>query len=220
MHSLQEQGDNARVLIMGKKAWPFPIPIVHENKRWHFDTAAGKEEMLNRRIGENELDAIETLRAYVDAQQEYASEDRYDDEVLEYAQKIGSSPGKKDGLYWIGRARLQRRAQSFRAFRADATDYLEGRKPGDPFKGYYYKILVRQGNNPPGGRYDYIIIGHMIGGFAMVAMPADYGSSGIMTFVVNQQGKVFEKDLGKNTRDRVNAMQEYNPDQTWTEVLE
>lgn len=220
MHSLQKQGDNVRVLVIGKRAWPFPIPIVRVNNGWRFDTAAGKEELLNWRIGENELSAIETLRAYVDAQQEYASEDRDGDEVLEYAQKIGSSPGKKDGLYWKVEPGSNDEVSPFGPFVADATDYLEGRKPGDPYKGYYYKILVRQGSNPPGGRYDYIINDHMIGGFAMVAMPADYGSSGIMTFVVNQQGKVFQKDLGKNTRDRVNAMQEYNPDQTWTEVVE
>ncbi len=216
--SLQRQSNDKIVVVIGKLAWPLPIPIVRGKSGWRFDTEEGFEEVLNRRIGGNELNAIGTANAYVAAQVQYASEDRDGDQVLEYAQRLGSSKGKKDGLYWEIAPNSGEESSPFGPFVADAKNYLEGRKPGDPFMGYYFKILTRQGENSPGGRYDYVINGNMIAGFALVAFPADYGSSGIMTFVVSHQGKVYEKDLGENTRFTVNAMHEYNPDETWAEV--
>jgi len=149
---------------------------------------------------------------------EYASKDRDGDQVLEYAQRIGSSKGKRDGLFWEVDPKSGEEPSPFGPYVAEAKNYLKGRKPGDPYKGYYFKVLTRQGVNPPGGRYDYIINGNMIGGFALVAFPADYGSSGIITFVVSHQGKIYEQDLGENTDFAVNGMHEYNPDNTWTEV--
>ncbi len=218
--SLQRQSDDKIVVVIGKLAWPLPIPIVRGKSGWRFDTEEGFEEVLNRRIGENELNAIATAGAYVAAQVEYASEDRDGDEVLEYAQRLGSSKGKRDGLYWKVDPNSGEELSPFGPFLANARDYLEGRKPGDPFKGYYYKLLTRQGENSPGGRYDYIINGNMIAGFALIAFPADYGSSGVITFIVNQQGKVYEKDLGEETRFIANALEVYNPDKTWTEATE
>jgi hypothetical protein len=220
--TLHSQSEEKRVLVIGKLAWPLPVPIVRGKSGWRFDTEEGFEEVLNRRIGENELNAIATAGAYVEAQVEYASKDRDGDEVLEYAQRLGSSKGKRDGLYWEVDQNSGEELSPFGPFVADAGDYLdlEGRKPGDPFKGYYYKVLTRQGENSPGGRYDYIINSNMIAGFALIAFPADYGSSGVMTFIVNQQGKVYEKDLGENTRFIANSLEVYNPDRTWTEVTE
>ncbi len=218
--TLHSQSEEKRVLVIGRNEWPLPFPIVREKSGWRFDTEEGFEEVLNRRIGENELNAIATAGAYVAAQVEYASEDRDGDEVLEYAQRLGSSKGKRDGLFWKVDPASGEELSPFGPFVANAGDYLEGRKAGDPFKGYYYKVKTRQGENPPGGRYDYIINGNMIAGFALIAFPADYGSSGVMTFIVNQQGKVYEKDLGEETRVIANAMQVYNPDRTWTEVTE
>ncbi len=216
--SLQRQSNDKIVVVIGKLAWPLPIPIVRGKSGWRFDTEEGFEEVLNRRVGGNELNAIGTANAYVAAQAQYASEDRDRDQVLEYAHRLGSSKGKKDGLYWEIAPNSGEESSPFGPFVADAKNYLKGRKPGDPFKGYYFKILTRQGENSPGGRYDYVINGNMIAGFALVAFPADYGSSGIMTFLVSHQGKVHEKDLGENTRFTVNAMHEYNPSETWAEV--
>jgi hypothetical protein len=199
--------------------WPFPIPIVKGNAGWHFDTEAGREEIVNRRIGENELATLATVRTYVVAQREYASSDRDGDSVLEYAQKIGSSPGTRDGLYWppgddgeispLGpmAAGAQNIGHNF--------DQKLGAQP-EPFQGYYFQILTQQGKHAPGGKYKYIINGNMIGGFALVAWPAYYGETGIMTFIVNQQGRVYQKDLGLQTAKIAAAMKEYNPDMTWT----
>jgi hypothetical protein len=218
--TLHRQGEEKMVLVIGRNEWPVPIPIVREKSGWRFDTEEGYEEVLNRRIGENELNAISTAGAYVDAQVEYASEDRDADEVLEYAQRLGSSKGKKDGLYWEVDPASGEEISPFGPFLANAGDYLEGREPGDPYKGYYFKVLTRQDGNSPGGRYDYIINGNMIAGFALITFPADYGSSGVKTFIVNQQGKVYEKDLGEETRFIGNALEVYNPDKTWTVVSE
>jgi hypothetical protein len=218
--TLHRQSEGKIVLVIGKNEWPLPIPIVREKSGWRFDTEEGYEEVLNRRIGENELNAIATAGAYVEAQVEYAGEDRDGDEVLEYAQMLGSSKGKRDGLYWEVDPASGEELSPFGPFLANAGDYLdiEDRKPGDPYKGYYFKVLTRQGENSPGGRYDYIINGNMIAGFALITFPADYGSSGVKTFIVNQQGKVYEKDLGEETRFIGNALEVYNPDRTWTEV--
>ena len=216
---LRADDENTRVMVVGKDAWPMPFPIVHDAKGWHFDTAAGIDELLARHIGEDELATIATLRAYVDAQVEYANADRDGDEVLEYAQKMISTPGKKDGLYWQV-ASAGDEASPFGPFIAVLPDYVKERKPGEPYMGYYYRVLTRQGENPPGGRYDYIINGNMIAGFAAIAVPAEYAETGVMTFVVNQQGKVYQKDLGEDTALAAAAIQEYNPDDSWTLVKE
>ncbi len=218
--SLQRQSDDKVVVVLGKLAWPLPVPIVRGNSGWRFDTEEGFEEVLNRRIGGNELNAIATAIAYVEAQVEYASKDRDGDQVLEYAQRIGSSKGKRDGLFWEVDPKSGEELSPFGPYVAEAQNYLKGRQPGDPYKGYYFKVLTRQGENPPGGRYDFVINGNMIGGFALVAFPADYGSSGIMTFAVSHQGKIYENDLGKNTHFAVNGMHEYNPDNSWAEVYQ
>jgi hypothetical protein len=213
-------GEDRRIIEVGKLAYPLPIPLVRENGMWRFDTEAGMEEITNRRIGANELHAIRLAHDYVDAQVEYASRDRDGDEVLEYAQRFASTTGHKDGLYWQASAGSDDMSP-FGPLVAQANqDYLAAHKTGEPFYGYFYKILTRQGANPPGGRYDYVINGNMIAGFALIAWPADYGVSGIMTFVVNQQGKVFQKDLGEETATLAAATQEYDPDDAWTEVQE
>jgi len=175
------------------------------------------EELLNRIIGRHELAAIDLAREYVDAQAVYASEDRDGDQVLEYAQQISSTPGRKDGLYW---ASQDGEASPLGPFVADAGDFVKGRRAQDPFQGYYFKILKSQGAHPPGGAYGYVINGNMIAGFALVAWPADWGSSGVMTFVVNQQGKVFQKNLGAKTAAIAEAMTRYDPDASWTLVAD
>jgi len=220
--ALQLRADdaNTRVMVIGNVAWPLPIPIVKGDKGWHFDVGAGADEIIARRIGANELAAIDNLNAYVDAQVQYASADRDGDVVLEYAQKINSSPGQKDGLYWESPAGSEDELSPFGPFVAEKAAYFSDREPGDPFMGYYYRIISRQGENAPGGRYDYVINGNMIAGFAMIAWPADYGSSGVMTFVVNQNGSVYQKDLGDATEVGAAALQVYDPDSGWSEVKE
>ena len=198
-------------LIVGEEEWPFPILIVQEEEGWSFDTEDGIEEIVDRRIGRNELAAIAIARAYVDAQIEYARSDRDGDDVLEYAQRLASTPGERDGLYW--EAESEEDLSPFGPLMQGAERYLETKEPGDPIKGYYFRILTRQGGNPPGGSHDYVINGNMIAGFALVAYPADYENSGVMTFVVSHRGKVHQKDLGE-----FSEMDEYDPDHTWTEV--
>jgi hypothetical protein len=211
--------DSKIVLEVGTNSWPFPVPLVKQTGRWYFDTAAGEDELLNRRIGRNELATLEVMRAYVDAQREYASRDRDGDEVLEYAQRLASTPGTKDGLYWP--PDLDGEISPLGPFvaHAQAEGYF-GDTPIDkhspqPFDGYLFKILTRQGKHAPGGKYDYVINGNMIGGFALVAWPAEYGQSGIMTFLVNQQGRVYQKDLGPKTAKIAKKMTAYDPDDSW-----
>jgi hypothetical protein len=207
------------VLEVGTNGWPFPIPLVKQASGWQFDTVAGKDELLNRRIGRNELEVLRVMRAYVDAQREYATQDRDGDEVLEYAQKLSSSPGKTDGLYWP--MELNGEKSPLGPLVADAQDVgyfsngISSEGGPRPFYGYLFKILTRQGKHAPGGKYDYIINGNMIGGFAMVAWPAEYGDSGVMTFIVNQQGRVYQKDLGKSTDKIAKKMRDYDPDSSW-----
>ena len=206
-------------MIVGKQEWPFPIPVVKKGQSWVFDTDKGKEEILNRRIGENELNTIQVMLAVVDAQREYAMKDRDKNELLEYAQKFVSDPGKKNGLYWeakageaespLGPIMAQARSEGYRGKPASTPP---------PYHGYRYRILTAQGKDAPGGAYSYLVKGKMIGGFAVVAYPAEYGNSGVMTFIVNHDGKVFQKNLGKNTAGIASAMKEYNPDSTWQEV--
>ncbi len=205
------------VLVIGKNAWPFPIPLVRSGDDWRFHTAAGVEEILNRRIGANELDAIEVCRAYLAAQRQYASTIRDGSGVRKFAQRLRSTPGKQDGLYWDPAVAGGEESP----FGPLMTEYLKGgRKLGDPYQGYYFRILTRQGSHVPGGRYNYVINGNMIAGFALVAFPAEYGNTGVMTFLVSHHGEVYQKDLGPGTAETVKAMQEYNPDATWTEVPE
>ena len=216
MHRLRDDGKDKKVLLIGAEAWPVPFPLVMKDGSWSFDTAAGIEEVINRRIGENELNAIDMCRAFINGQYIYSSADRDGDEVLEYAQQIASTVGKKDGLFWESREAEE--LSPFGPLVADAIDYLEGREPGDPFKGYYYKIITRQGSNAPGARYDYIINGNMIAGFATIAFPADYGNSGIMTFMCSHQGKIYQKNFGEDSDLIAAGIDEYDPDASWTEV--
>jgi hypothetical protein len=206
-------------LEVGVDLWPFPVPLVREGQGWTFDTEAGLDELLNRRIGRNELEVLNSVRAYVDAQREYASRDRTGNGVLKYAQRIRGSPGKTDGLYWP--EELNGDESPLGPLVADAQEQgyfkkasAENPEP-QPFHGYYFKILARQGKNAPGGKYDYVINGNMIGGFALVAWPAEYGASGIMTFIVNQQGRVYQKDLGPQTPKIAGKMTEYDPGPNW-----
>jgi len=214
-HSLHVEGKRA-TLIVGSDDFPFPIPLVHTKAGWEFDTAEGRQEILYRRIGRNELDAIQTALAFVDAQDEYAGKDRGEGPGV-YAQRIISSPGKKDGLYWPSDTNDSPLGQL--AAEASAEGYKAGSEPR-PYHGYYYRILTQQGASAPGGAMSYIAKGKMMGGFALVAWPADYGNSGLMTFIVSHAGSVYEKNLGQDTAERVKSMTSFDPDKTWTKVEE
>jgi hypothetical protein len=201
-------------LIVGENDWPFPVPLLRQNGRWHFDAARGRTEVLARRIGRNELTAIDVCRGYVEAQMEYAAQDRNGDGVLQYAQKIVTTPGKKDGLYWEGEAdNLVPKAFADAA----AAMFAESKKPV-PYHGYYFHLLKAQGPDAEGGALDYVVKGKMIGGFAMVAYPAEYGVSGVQTFLVNHRGLVYEKDLGSATGTAARQLLRFNPDKTWKAV--
>jgi len=212
---VKEKEDRVSIII-GNDHWPFPIPIVKKGEGWVFDTKAGREEVLNRRLGRNELNAIQVCSAYVEAQREYASTDRERDGIIQYAQKVVSDTGRRNGLYWEAAEGEVPSPLGPLAAEAAAEGYKRtGGKPR-PYHGYYYKILKGQGPNAPGGAYHYVINGHMVAGFALVAWPAEYGVSGVTTFLVNQNGTVYEKDLGPKTGERVKMMMRYNPDQTWS----
>ena len=217
-HVLEERGDNRRVLLMGAQAWPLPIPLVRAGTAWRFATEEGAAELLNRRIGGNERNAIHVLRAYLDAQREYAERDRNGDGVLQYAQKIASAPGKQDGLYWPADAANDEEESPFGPLIAESAAYRKGHKSGDPYRGYHFRILRRQGKSAAGGAYRYVINGRMIAGFAMVAYPDQYGESGVMTFIVNHNGKIYQKDLGKNTAGIGAKMTSFDPGAGWKEV--
>jgi len=208
---LRPDGDNKVTIVAGFEAWPLPIPIVRDGTRWYFDAAAGSEEVLNRRIGRNELTAIELLRAYVQAQRQYASKPRDGSHVRAFARKVASSPGKRDGLYWPAHADRDEEMSPFGPLIQDPGKH----KASEPYNGYYFKILTRQGAAAPGGAYSYIINGRMVAGYAMVAAPARYGQTGIKTFIVNHYGDVYEADLGPDTLKKFNAMTEYNPTSKW-----
>jgi Protein of unknown function (DUF2950) len=209
-HSVKLDGKRA-LLIVGADDFPFPIPLIHTKTGWEFDTQEGREEILYRRIGRNELDAIQTSLAFVDAEDEYAEKDRGDG-VGVYAQRIVSSPGKKDGLYWPSDNNESPLGQL--AAEASAEGYKAGSEP-KPFHGYYYRILTQQGANAPGGTLNYVVNGKMIGGFALVAYPADYGNSGVMTFIVSHAGTVYERDLGERTEERAKSMNSFDPGNGW-----
>jgi len=214
--------DETMLPVIGKDERSFPIPIVKSGQEWVFFTEEGKEEIINRRIGRNELYTIRVSLAYVDAQREYASKDRMGDGVLQYAQRFMSQKGKKDGLYW--EVAPGEKSSPLGPLVASATK--EGDTPGkgekpspySPYHGYYFKILKSQGSSAAGGELDYVINGKMVAGFGLVAYPAEYGVSGIMTFTVNQLGIVFEKDLGPKTEEIAKAITKYDPDKTWNKV--
>jgi hypothetical protein len=218
-NSLVPQGDTV-ILQVGKSDWPFPIPIVKKSATWMFDTDKGREELLNRRIGENELSTIQVLLAIVDAQREYAMRDRDGHALLEYAQKFRSDPGKKNGLYWETQAGEEPSPLGPLAAQARKEGYGGKQSTGQPapYHGYFFKILMAQGQHASGGAYDYVVKGKMIGGFAVVAYPATYGNSGVMTFLVNHDGVVYEKDLGPQTAKTAAAMRTFDPDNTWKRV--
>jgi hypothetical protein len=219
---LIRESETRYVLEVGSDHWPFPIPIVRQDGSWHFDTDAGLEEILNRRIGRNELAVLEAVGAYVDAQREYASRDRDGDDVLEYAQKFQSTEGARDGLYWPPESDGELSPLGPLVAQAQIHGYQLGtqRTDPEPFHGYYFKILTRQGSHAPGGKYGYVINGNMIGGFALVAWPAQHGESGIMTFIVNHQGRAYQKDLGPRTPRKARALTVYDPDDSWSVLSE
>ena len=207
---------------MGKDDWPFPIPIAKKDSLWYFDTDEGRDEILARRIGSNELCAIQVCLVYVDAQREYAKKDWDNDGLLEYAQKFRSDAGKKNGLYWeTGEGDEQSPlGPLFAAAQEEGYALKQSDSGPSPYHGYYYRILTAQGKDAPGGAYNYVVKGNMLGGFAMMAYPAQYGASGIMTFVVNHDGIVYQKDLGEDTEKAAQAVRLFNPDSTWRKAGE
>jgi len=220
---LVTNSDSNVTLDIGADGWPFPIPLVKQDGQWFFDTAAGKQEILARRIGMDETGAINVCNAYVEAQREYASRDRLGDGVLAYAQFLRSTPGTHDGLFWptnqsggelspLGPFVAQARVDGYHRTAKMLNDEQA------PYHGYFFKILTRQGKHAPGGKYNYVINGHMIGGFALIAWPAEWGNTGVMSFIVNQQGKVYQKNLGLKTAIIAGGMTTYDPDATWTPV--
>jgi hypothetical protein len=218
---LVNNSDSNVTLEIGADGWPFPIPLVKQDGQWFFDTAAGRQEILARRIGMDETGAMNVCNAYVEAQREYASQDRLGDGVPAYAQFLRSTPGTHDGLFWpanqpgeelspLGPLVAQARVEGYQRTAKMLNDEQA------PYHGYYFKILTRQGKQASGGKYNYIINGRMIAGFALVAWPAEWGNTGVMTFIVNQQGKVYQKNLGPKTAKIARAITTYAPDDTWT----
>lgn len=217
-HRLETEADK-QILIVGRNDWPFPIPLIRQGQQWMFDTAAGKEEILNRRVGLNELHTIQVMLAIVDAQREYAMMDHDGDGLLEYAQKFMSDPGTQNGLYWETREDQTSSPLGVFVAQAKRQGYEESsdEKP-QPYYGYTYRMLDGQGENASGGAFDYIVNDSMIGGFSVIASPAEYGSSGVMTFLVNHDGVVYQKDLGENTNTDAHAIILFDPDETWTKA--
>jgi hypothetical protein len=214
--------DNISLLI-GDDSWPFPIPLARHDGQWLFDTEAGKQEILARRIGMNELGAIDVCHAYLQAQREYASQDRNGNGILAYAQFLHSDPGTHDGLYWpvnpgeplspLGPLVAAAHSEGYH----HTTQMLN--KQTAPYHGYYFKVLTRQGRHAPGGSFGYVINGNMIAGFALIAWPAEWGNTGVMTFIVNQQGKIYEADLGAKTGKFAASMKDFDPNSKWWKRL-
>jgi len=216
-HSLKTTTADTVILSIGADQWPLPIPIVKKKNSWLFDSAKGKKEILNRRIGRNELQIIDAIDAYVDAQHEYASKDCRGGGKVEFAQRLISTPGSRDGLYWEAPEGQQQSPLGPLMARAAREGYsTEGNL--SPFHGYYFKILKGQGKHAKGGTYNYVVKDKMILGFGLAAYPAEYGNSGIMTFMVNQDGIIYEKNLGRNTRRIAEAMTLFDPDRSWKKV--
>ncbi|HEY2863370.1 MAG TPA: DUF2950 domain-containing protein [Casimicrobiaceae bacterium] len=214
-HAIAPEGDSRATLTIGADDWPFAFPIVKAGNAWHFDTEAGKTEMLARRIGGNELAAINVLLAITDAQHDYASQDHNRDGVREYARKFASTSGKHDGLYWPTKAGEPPSPLGPLVTRATSEGYSKG---GSAYHGYYFRPLIGQTSNAKGGAQDYVVKGHMIGGFGAIAYPAIYGSSGVMTLMVNQDGVVYQKDLGPDTAAKASAIKRFDPGPGWAAV--
>ena len=216
-HALELEGDGTQTLILGDDNWPFPIPLVNKGGEWQFDTKAGADEILRRRVGRNELSTIQVAEAYVQAQNEYAALDPAGLGRGVYARRFLSKPGKKDGLYWPTKAGETESPLGDIAAKASTEGYKFGGKP-IPYHGYYYRILTRQGAGAPGGAYDYLVDNKLRGGFALIAYPSEYGNSGIMTFMINHDGTVFEKDLGPETGRLAPKIDVFLPDSTWSKA--
>ena len=218
MNTLQQESADKMVLSIGADNWPLPIPIVKKGATWVFDIRKGKQEILNRRIGRNELHIMDVLHAYVDAQHEYATKDCRGDGKVEFAQRLISTEGKRDGLYWEAKEGEEESPLGPLVARAAKEGYANADL--SPFHGYYFNILKGQGKHVDGGAYNYVVKGKMILGFALVAYPAEYGNSGVMTLILNQEGIIYQKDLGKDTKRRAEAMKIFDPDKSWTKVKE
>ena len=216
-HGLDSSVEGVTTLEVGTDKWPFPFPIVQRDGRWRFDGAAGKEEVLNRRVGENELSTIQSCLAFVDAQREYYVRNPERDPLLHYAQKLVSTEGRKDGLYWptAGDEAQSPLGEEFAQARGEGY-FQEGVSQATPFHGYVYRLLKSQGPHAAGGAYSYVVRDKMLGGFALIAVPAEYGSSGVMTFLVNHDGVVYSKDLGPDSAKAALSMESFDPDQSWT----
>ncbi len=214
----ESNGDSKTIILIGEKESPFPFPLVRGAKGWYFDSKAGAEEIINRRIGENEHFAIEFCLAYGDAQQEYAEQDWNGDGIIEYAQKLLSSPGKRDGLYWPTGKGEPNSPLGQLAARAMREGYSAKNGGPEPFHGYFFKILSGQGKDAQGGAYDYIVNGHMIGGYGLVAYPSLWGTSGVMTFTCSHDGIVYQKNLGAGTLDAALTVKLFNPDKSWSKA--
>jgi hypothetical protein len=217
-HAIAREGETA-TLTLGDDDFPFAFPIVQHDGKWHFDTDAGKTELLARRVGTNELSAMQVLQAIVDAEQEYASEDRDGDGVLAYAQRFASSPGKRDGLYWPTKAGEAPSPLGVLVAQAAGEGYKKGDKAPTPYHGYYYRMLRGQGKNAESGAFDYVLRGRGIAGYAVIAYPAKYGNSGIMTFMVNQDGKIYEADFGPDTKAKADKVQRFDPGPGWSAAV-
>jgi hypothetical protein len=213
--SVDPKNANHAVFTVGSKDWPFPLPLVKQGGKWSFDVAAGRQEILNRRIGSNELDAIELCHGFVEAQYAYAYQKREGYQVSQYAQRIISTSGKQDGLAWQNKDGSWAGPVGERVAQAIEQGYSAN---GEPYHGYFFKVLKGQGPAAPHGQIDYVVKGLMIGGFALVAAPAEYRETGIKTFMVSQDGVVYEKDLGAGTLDEFQKMERFNPDKSWTPV--
>lgn len=217
---IEREGDAKATLFVGEKEWPLPFPLVKHADGWMFDTKAGAEEILNRRIGRNELSAIQVCLAYVDAQRQYASSAEGNDNGLhQYAMKFVSTPGKKDGLYWPTQEGEPSSPLGPLAAKAQEEGYGKSKNAAnEPYHGYFYRILTAQGSDAPGGAYDYVVKGKMIGGFALVAYPARWGASGVMTFIVNHDGVVYQRNLGPRSAAVASGMTRFSPDPTWSKA--
>jgi len=214
--SVDPKTGNRAFLLVGNEVWPFPVPLIKVAGKWYFDAAAGERELLYRRIGANELDAIQLCHGYVEAQNYYAMQKREGYEVNQYAQRIISTPGKEDGLAWQNQDGIWGGPVGEKIARA----LQEGYKVGEPYHGYYFKILKGQGPAAPLGQMNFVVKGVMIGGFALIASPAQYGVTGVKSFMVSHDGVVYEKDLGSNTLEQFKKIELFNPDKSWTPVPE
>ncbi len=219
-NQLVRDGDSKVEIVIGKLEWPFPVPVVRTKERWVFDVTAGKEEVLDRRIGRNELQSVQVLLAIVDAQREYAQKDRDGDGLLEYAAKFRSTPGAKDGLYWTAAEGEGQSPLGLFAAKAQEEHYTaKSPEAGpQPYHGYLYRILLKQGKSATGGAYEYMANDSMMGGFAVIATPAEYGNSGVMTFMISYEGGVYQKDLGPDTAEIAAEIESFDPDSSWKKM--